>query len=86
MPDTIPSGPYFGFTLPELRQELVRYKAAVKQAGSPLAGASVNGQSFSFGPRRDMSLSEWQIALQDALAHFGEADAAPGSTAVVRFV
>jgi hypothetical protein len=85
MPDTIPSGPYFGFTKPELDAELVRYKAAVKQSASRLAGASVNGQSYTFGPRADMSLAEWQIALQAALAHFGAADPAPSDTIVNGF-
>lgn len=77
MPDTIPTGPYFGFTKAELDAELIRYKAAVKSAGSPLQGSSVNGQSFTFGPRRDMSLSEWQHALQSALAWFGAAEEPP---------
>lgn len=82
---TIPSGPYFGFTLPELQAELARYKAAVKTSASPLAGASQNGQSYQFGPRQDMSLAEWQVALQAALAFFGRADEPPGSDEVVRF-
>jgi len=82
---TIPSGPYFGFTLAELQAELVRYKAEVKKVGSRLAGASQNGQSYSFGPRSDMTLAEWQEELQAALAYFGEADEPPGSNVVVRF-
>lgn len=74
MSQTIPSGVYFGFTLLELKQELIRYKNAVKESGSDLLGASVNGQSFNFGPRRDMSLTDWQQELQAALAYFGWAD------------
>lgn len=85
MSNTVPSGPYFGFTKPELDAELQRYKAAVKQSGSRLAGASVNGQSYTFGPRADMSLAEWQQALQAALAYFGAADPAPADIEVVRF-
>ena len=85
MSSTIPSGPYFGFTKPELDAELLRYKAAVKQSASRLAGASVNGQSYTFGPRADMSLAEWQQALQDALAYFGAADPVPTSDSPVRF-
>lgn len=83
--ETIPSGVYFGFTKAELQAELVRYKAAVKQAGSRLAGASQNGQSYSFGPRSDLTLEGWQIELQAALAYFGEADEPPGNNVVVRF-
>lgn len=82
---TIPSGPYFGFTRAELDAELVRYKAAVKQAGSRLAGASQSGQSYQFGPRSDWNLAEWQEQLQAALAYFGAADEPPGSDVVVRF-
>jgi len=82
---TIPSGPYFGFTAPELDAELVRYKAAVKQSGSRLAGASQSGQSYQFGPRGDWSLADWQEHLQAALAYFGAADEPPGSNVVVRF-
>jgi hypothetical protein len=85
MSQTIPSGPYFGFTKPELDQELLRYKAAVKQSGSRLAGASQSGQSYQFGPRGDWSLADWQEHLQAALAYFGAADEPPGSNVVVRF-
>jgi hypothetical protein len=85
MSQTIPSGPYFGFTKPELDQELTRYKAAVKGSGSRLAGASQNGQSYQFGPRGDWSLDEWQQHLQAALAFFGAADEPQGNTQVVRF-
>ena len=84
MSQTIPGGIYFGFTKAELRLELTRYKDAVKTSGSNLAGAQQNGQSYSFGPRQDMSLAEWQIALQDALAYFGEAEDAPSPNVVVR--
>lgn len=83
--ETIPSGIYFGFTRAELAAELTRYKAAVKQSGSRLAGASQNGQSYSFGPRGDMNLADWQVQLQLALAYFGEADEPEGNTQVVRF-
>ncbi len=85
MASTVPTGPYFGFTKPELDTELARYKAAVKQSADRLAGASVNGQSFTFGPRGDMSLAEWQQSLQAALAYFGAAEEPLGSDVVVRF-
>lgn len=83
---TIPTGPYFGFTKLELDQELLRYKAAVKQSGSRLQGASQNGQSYTFGNRSDMSLAEWQQALQAALAYFGAAEEPPGDSVVVRLI
>lgn len=70
--NVIPEGPYFGFTKLELRDELTRYKAQVKLTGSQLTGASQNGQSYTFGPRQDWSLSDWQMNLQAALAYFGE--------------
>ena len=85
MSQTIPSGIYFGFTKTEMKTELERYKAAVKTSGSELLSASQNGQSYSFGPRNDMSLSEWQIAIQDALSFFEEACPPPSSDVVVRF-
>lgn len=85
MSQTIPTGPYFGFTKAELDQELIRYKKAVKESSTRLTGAAVNGQSFSFGNRSDMTLAEWQTALQSALAWFGQADDPPGSDMVVRF-
>lgn len=59
MAQTVLAGPYIFFTLAELEAEKLRYKEAVKESGSDLAGGSVNGQSFQFGPRRDWSLVEW---------------------------
>lgn len=83
MAQTIPSGVYFGFTKAELQTELTRYKEAIKTSGSTLQGASQNGQSYSFGPRQDMSLSDWQQALQDALSFFDLADPlSPPRTAI----
>lgn len=64
----VPHGPYFGFTKAELNAELTRYKTAVSGAGSELLGASVNGQSYTFGPRRDWSLAQWQEQLQKAMS------------------
>lgn len=83
--NAVPTGPYFGFTKPELDAELIRYKAEVKKRGSSLTSASVNGQSFQFGARRDGSLEEWQIALQEALAFFGAADCPPPTSVPVSF-
>ena len=85
MTPTIPNGPYLGFTKAEIEQELLRYKAAVKQGGSALSGAAQSGQSYQFGPRRDWNLAEWSDQLQEALAYFGLADQPPGSNMVVTF-
>lgn len=78
------SGPYLGFTKAELLVELDRYKAAAKTAGSRLIGASVNGQSFSYGPRGDWSLQQWSRQLQKALAMVDPSYTAPSNTMVVR--
>ncbi len=81
----VPHGVYFQYTKAELDEQVIAYKAAVKEASSRLTGASIGGQSFTFGPRGDMSLEQWQIELQNALAYFGAADFAPSPTQVVRF-
>ena len=67
MPSIVTHGVYFGFTLAELEAELIRYKAAVSAAGSDVVSESIAGESFSYGPRRDMSLDQWQAELQTAL-------------------
>lgn len=86
MASTVPTGPYFGFSLPELNTELARYKAEVKRSGSRLQGASQNGQSYTFGPRGDWTLDEWQQHLQAALAYFGAADEPASDTVAVKFL
>lgn len=68
MSQIIPAGPYFGFTLAELKVELLRYKEAQVQSGSRLIGATVNGQNFQFGAREG-TLQDWQEDLQTALAY-----------------
>lgn len=85
MAQTIPSGVYFGFSKAEIQTELTRYKEAVKTSSSNLQGASQNGQSYSFGSRQDMTLAEWQVAIQEALSYFDLAECLPGRDAVVRF-
>lgn len=72
MSQTVPTGPYLGFTLTELETELTRYKAEVKTSGTRLVGASVNGQSFQFG-NREGSLDEWSANLQSALNYLNPA-------------
>lgn len=66
-PALVPTGPYFGFNKAELFEELERYKAQRKLAGSDLESTSVASQSYSFGPRRDWTLDQWQQAIQAAL-------------------
>lgn len=65
--EVVPTGPYFGFTRKEMLAELERYKKARKRSGSNLLSSNINGQSFTFGPRQDWSLDEWQIAIQCSL-------------------
>lgn len=79
------SGPYAGFTRAEMQAEFARYKAQLTSSGSALLGASVNGQSLSFGPRRDWSLNEWSRQVQAALAQVDPSFCAPSSTIRVRF-
>lgn len=64
---TVPFGPYFGFTLSELKAELDRYKSARKLAFSKLTGSSIVGQTYSFGARIDGNIDEWQNDIQVAL-------------------
>lgn len=85
---TVPTGPYFGFTLAELETELTRYKAARQVSGSRLTGSSINGQSYTFGPRGDWSLDEWQNAIQAAFYYLDPGRyplQAPTNSAVVAF-
>ena len=82
MAQTIPAGIYFGFNKAQIQAELPRYIGEVQLMGSPLVGASQNGQSYTFGPRKDLTLQDWQMELQAAMAFFGLAyDVAPPTTA-----
>lgn len=66
--EIVPTGPYFGFTLARLEEELVRYTAARARSGSRLAASNINGQALTFSAvRADWSLDTWQIELQWAL-------------------
>lgn len=73
----VPAGPYRGFIKAELLGEEARLRDARKAAASNLIGASVNGNSYSFGPRQDMTLQQWTDAVYDALAFFDPATYAP---------
>lgn len=79
------SGPYAGFTQAEMLTEWARYKAQLQQAGSRLQGATVNGQNVQFGPRSDMSLTSWGIAVRRALAQVDPDWIAPTSSISIRF-
>lgn len=79
------TGIYAGFTRAEMLTEWERYKAALKKSGSRLMGASVNGQSFQFGPRSDMSLTSWGRAVRMALSQVDPDWIGPSSTIAVRF-
>lgn len=80
------AGIYAGFTKAEMQTEWERYKAQLQRsAGSSLQGATVNGQNFQFGPRRDMSLTNWGKAIRHALAQVDPDWVATSSTVAVRF-
>lgn len=66
------SGIYMGFNLQEMEEELARYKKAVKNAGSDIASASYNGDSFTYGPRRDMNLQTWGEEIRAAFYMLGD--------------
>lgn len=79
------SGPYFGFTRAEMRAEYDRYKEAMQKSGSRLSGAAISGQSFTYGPRGDWSLTTWARELQAALAQVDPDFCTPSSTIAARF-
>ncbi len=86
---SVPTGPYFGFTLAEMETELTRYKEARKLANSNLRGSTVNGQSYNFGERIDGNIDEWQTAIQAALYYLDPGRfpfQAPTNAAVVAFI
>lgn len=79
------TGIYAGFTRAEMLAEWARYKAQLQQSGSRLTGATLNGQQYQFGPRGDMSLTEWSRQLRSALAQVDPDWLAPSSSIAVRF-
>lgn len=68
---TVPAGPFFTFTKSQLTATIVPLYQAEVQKGLKrgLTGASINGQSLSFG-ERDYTLGEFQAELQAALSFF----------------
>lgn len=79
------SGPYAGFTKQEMLTEWERYKAELVKSGSRLMGASVNGQSYQFGPRADMNLSTWGRAVRRALSQVDPTWIGPQTSIAIRF-
>ena len=79
------AGIYAGFTRAEMLTEWSRYKSALQSSGSRLMGSTVNGQTFQFGPRSDMSLTQWGRSVQHALAQVDPDWIAPASQIEVRF-
>lgn len=68
----VSSGIYMGFNLQEMEDELSRYKQAVKGSGSDIQSASYNGDSFAYGPRRDMNLAQWGEEIRLAFWALGD--------------
>lgn len=66
------SGVYMGRTLQMMEVELSRYMKAVDSAFGDVASASYNGDSFTYGPRRDMNLQQWSDAIQSAFCELGD--------------
>jgi hypothetical protein len=51
-----------------MQAEWSRFKAALQSTGSKIQGATVNGQNFQFGPRADLTLTEWGRQVRFALS------------------
>ncbi len=81
----VQTGLYAGFTRAEMLVIFENYKAAAADIGSDLLGASVNGNSFQFGPRKDLSLAEWSRQIQFALSQVDPDFCAPQNSIAVRF-
>lgn len=79
------TGMYAGFTRAEMKVEFQRYKTALQRSSSRLTGSTVNGQSFSFGPRSDMNLADWGKSVRNALAQVDPDFIAPSQAMAVRF-
>ena len=67
-----------------MEAEFARYKTALTSSGSSLASSSVNGQAFSFGPRRDWSLMQWGRNVHNALAQVDPASTYSPPTGQIR--
>jgi hypothetical protein len=78
---TVNFGLYRFFTKAQLDAERLRYVQEVQKANSTLAGAGINGQTFTFSLRgRELSLEEWGDTLAAAYNSLGVYDyGTPGS-------
>ena len=81
----VQNGMYFGWTKADMRDEYARYKAELARSGSRLTGSTVNGNSFSFGPRGDMTLQQWGRSIRYALSQVDPDYIAPSGSIGVRF-
>lgn len=81
----VQTGLYAGFNRAEMLAEFARYKSALQSTGSRLVGSSINGQSFQFGPRADLSLQAWGTSIRQALAQVDPDYLAPSGCISVRF-
>jgi hypothetical protein len=88
MPEIVPAGPYFGFTLAQLETELASLIAR-RQAISAQIGASINGNSFQReGTGAELRSLDQQVRdLQDALAFLDPSKYEPAGSnrAVITF-
>ena len=85
---TVQSGVYRFFTKPQLDAERVRFTGQESAGGPQIAGASVNGQSFTFAVNgTQLSREEWGDALAAAYNQLGIYDygSPTSSTRVVAF-
>lgn len=71
----VTSGIYRFFSQGQLDRERLRYIAEVQKSNTQLAGAAVNGQSFTFNVAgRELSLEEWSDAIAAAYVQLGITD------------
>lgn len=88
---TVPTGPYWGFTLDELETEQAKLIAERKALNNRLLGSSVNGQSFQFAAL-DQQRNELDRRMLDLQAAFYYLDPgrfplqAPTNAGVVAFI
>jgi hypothetical protein len=88
---TVPTGPYWGFTLTELETEQARLIADRKALSVRLQGSSVNGQSFQFAviEQQRAELDRRQLDLQAAFYYLDPGRyplQAPTDSAAVAFI
>lgn len=69
--DTVPDGPFLGWTLAEIDARLATLKTYMQNRApgeGQMTSASVNGKSFEYGLGGGMSVAEEIAALQEAKA------------------